>query len=284
MAPSMLCHDQAMPSISSYSANPFRQRRINTPSRFHSKKYLWIELALPNSPFGKAFHWHPVRNTKTMPSNTLRGSMDLRPPPGRRRYFRFFPLFRFGIRGSIRTQSSLDIVHDLIALMAAIYHKAIFEVNNYLRISSKFIMPPVKTVYRQYYWRVAEKNMCVKGFKRYYADVKKELETTDIIDELYPKPEDLVIEKYWLDSFVDTPLNTFLQVLGAKYLIITGTVTDACVSATVMGAWHRSYHVVVVTDAISGVVQERNECTLKLLPVRYGKLMTTSEVIGKLKR
>jgi hypothetical protein len=31
----------------------------------------------------------------------------------------------------------LDIVHDLIALMAAIYHKAIFEVNNYLRISSK---------------------------------------------------------------------------------------------------------------------------------------------------
>ena len=140
MAPSMLCHDQAMPSISSYSANPFRQRRINTPFRFHSKKYLWIELALPNSPFGKAFHWHPVRNTKTMPSNTLRGSMGLRPPPGRRRYFRFFSLFRFGIRGSTRTQSSSDIVHDLIALMAAIYHKAIFEVNNYLRISSKLYL------------------------------------------------------------------------------------------------------------------------------------------------
>ena len=64
IAPSMLCQDQAMPSISSYSASPFRHRRTKTPSRFHSEKYLWMELALPNSPLGKAFHWHPVRSTK----------------------------------------------------------------------------------------------------------------------------------------------------------------------------------------------------------------------------
>jgi len=63
-APSMLCHDQAIPSISSYSASPFRQRRENTPFRFHSKKYLWMELALPNSFFDNAFHWQPVRNKR----------------------------------------------------------------------------------------------------------------------------------------------------------------------------------------------------------------------------
>ncbi len=119
IAPSMLCQDQAIPSISSYSASPLRQARTKTPSRFHSKKYLWMELALPNSLFGKAFHWHPVRNTKIMPSNTLRGSIRFRPPPGRRRYFRFFFLFRLGIRGSIRLHNSSDTVHDLMALMAS---------------------------------------------------------------------------------------------------------------------------------------------------------------------
>jgi hypothetical protein len=117
IAPSMHCQDQAMPSISSYSANPLRQRRTKTPSRFHSKKYLWMELALPNSLFGKAFHWHPVRSTKIIPSNTLRGSIRFRPPPGRRRYFRFFLRFRFGIRGSTRFHNSSDTVHDLMALM-----------------------------------------------------------------------------------------------------------------------------------------------------------------------
>jgi len=118
MAPSILCQDQAMPSISSYSANPLRQRRTKTPSRFHSKKYLWMELALPNSLFGKAFHWHPVRSTKIMASNTLRGSIRFRPPPGRRKYFRFFFRCCFGIRGSTRLHNSSDTVHDLMALIA----------------------------------------------------------------------------------------------------------------------------------------------------------------------
>jgi len=122
IAPSMLCQDQAMPSISSYSASPLRQRRTKTPSRFHSKKYLWMELALPNSLFGKAFHWHPVRSTKIMPSNTFRGSIRFRPPPGRRKYFRFFFRLCFGIRDSTRLHNSSDTVHDLMALMESHYH------------------------------------------------------------------------------------------------------------------------------------------------------------------
>ena len=137
IVPSMLCHDQAIPSISSYSASPLRQRRTNTPWRFHSKKYWWMELALPNSSCGNAFHWHPVRNTKTMPANTLRGSMGLRPLLGRRRYFRFFARFRLGISGSTRFHSSSDTAHDLMALMAYVYYERFFNVSIYLRISSK---------------------------------------------------------------------------------------------------------------------------------------------------
>src|SRR5512136_630110 len=52
IAPSILCQRQAIPSISSYSASPLRQSFVNTLWRFHSKKYLWIELALPNSLLG----------------------------------------------------------------------------------------------------------------------------------------------------------------------------------------------------------------------------------------
>jgi len=123
IAPSILCQDQAIPSIWSYSASPLRQRRTKTPSRFHSKKYLWMELALPNSPLGKAFHWHPVRSTKIIPSNTLRASIRFRPPPGRRRYFRFFFRFHVGMRSSTRLHNSSDTVHDLMALMPCHYHE-----------------------------------------------------------------------------------------------------------------------------------------------------------------
>lgn len=38
IAPSILCHNQAIPSISSYSAKPRRHSFMNTPQRFHSRK------------------------------------------------------------------------------------------------------------------------------------------------------------------------------------------------------------------------------------------------------
>lgn len=121
MAPSMLCHDHAIPSISSYSANPLRQSFTKTPFFFHSRKYLCTELALPNSDFGKAFHWHPVRKTYTMPSSTLRGSMGFRPPPGRRKYLRFISRRGFKMSGLACSQKSSEIVHDLMAFMQHSY-------------------------------------------------------------------------------------------------------------------------------------------------------------------
>jgi hypothetical protein len=117
MAPSMLCQDQAIPSISSYSAKPLRQSFTNTPFFFHSRKYLCTELALPNSSFGKAFHWHPVRKIYTMAENTFLGSMAFRPAPARRKYLRLLSRWGFGISGSARSQNSSEIVHDLKAFM-----------------------------------------------------------------------------------------------------------------------------------------------------------------------
>lgn len=121
--PSMLCHRQAIPSTSSYSASPLRQRRTKTFFRCHSKKYLWMELGLPYTSLGSAFHWQPVRSTYIIPPKTFRGSMDFRPPPARRRYFLAFSRLCFGIRGSTLFQSSSDTVHDFIALMENVYHE-----------------------------------------------------------------------------------------------------------------------------------------------------------------
>jgi hypothetical protein len=46
IAPSMLCHRQAMPSNSSYSARPDVHKASKTPAFSHSKKRPWIALAL----------------------------------------------------------------------------------------------------------------------------------------------------------------------------------------------------------------------------------------------
>jgi len=136
MPPSMLCQAQAMPSISSYSASPLRHSRTKTPRFFHAKKYLCTELALPNRSLGNAFHWHPVRNTYTIPANIFRESSGLRPPPGRLLYFRPFSRFRRGINGSAFSQSASDTSHEYVMFMQEGYHYAPISATIYLRISS----------------------------------------------------------------------------------------------------------------------------------------------------
>ena len=136
IVPSMLCHAHAIPSISSYSAKPRRHIFTNTPSRFHSRKYLCTELALPYS-LGNALHWQPVRRTYTIAANMHRGSMGFRPPPDRLLYLRPFARLCFGISGATRSHRASDTVHDLSVLMHHSIASPFFRCNNYLRISSK---------------------------------------------------------------------------------------------------------------------------------------------------
>jgi hypothetical protein len=108
IAPSMLCHFQEMPSNPSYSANPRRQRRTKNPHFFHSWKYLCTELELPNTSFGKAFHWHPVLRTYTMAENTWRAGIGFLPPPDFRLYLWPLGRCRLGSSGSTLAHSSSE--------------------------------------------------------------------------------------------------------------------------------------------------------------------------------
>ena len=112
IAPSMLCHLQAMPSISSYSESPARHSASKKPASSHSRNRLWMALALPNRSLGMAFHWHPVRNTYTMPSKTCRGGFAGRPAPGFLTYFFPAGVMRGGISGATRSQKASVTTHD----------------------------------------------------------------------------------------------------------------------------------------------------------------------------
>jgi isochorismate hydrolase len=61
-------------------------------------------------------------------------------------------------------------------------------------------------------------------------------------------PEPLVHKRYG-DSFEDTELESTLARLGVGRLIVTGAQTDACIRATIHGAFARGYDTVLVADA-----------------------------------
>ena len=64
---------------------------------------------------------------------------------------------------------------------------------------------------------------CWKGHRRYYEDVKKELDCSDIIEEIYPESGDPVVDKFGYGAFHNTNLEDLLKARGAETNSKSGT-------------------------------------------------------------
>jgi ureidoacrylate peracid hydrolase len=73
---------------------------------------------------------------------------------------------------------------------------------------------------------------------------------TDILAELTPQLDDLIVYKSRFSGFYKTELDAKLQQMGIKYLIITGCTTSICVESTVRDAMFRDYLCVLLADCI----------------------------------
>ena len=150
-------------------------------------------------------------------------------------------------------------------------------------IYTKFITGPARTLIWNWSPEIAEANACRRHHKRYYPDVDKELDCTDIVDELYPAQEDHIVEKYGYSAFRNTNLLDVLYSLGKDTIIVTGTVTQICVEDTVHEAFHHNLNVVVASDAVSSFSDELQDAALKNINMKYGTVMGSEEIMEMLK-
>jgi len=84
-----------------------------------------------------------------------------------------------------------------------------------------------------------------KGTPLYYSTSE---ENHEIVEEIAPKENDIVIDKYRWSAFYETSLDLILRSLGVNDIIIGGVVTDGCVMTTVFDAYFRDYKVHFIKD------------------------------------
>jgi len=71
---------------------------------------------------------------------------------------------------------------------------------------------------------------------------------TDIVPELAPRPEDILVYKHRYSAFYQTELDAVLKQRGIKYLIVTGCTTSVCVESTLRDAYYRDYSCILLRD------------------------------------
>ena len=101
----------------------------------------------------------------------------------------------------------------------------------------------------------------------------------EIVDELKPQPNELVVQKRRYDGFYGTTLEHDLRVAGVDALIVTGTVANICVLHTAGSAALRWFKVIVPKDGISALTDFDMEAALRQIYFLYRGIITTADGI-----
>ncbi len=106
----------------------------------------------------------------------------------------------------------------------------------------------------------------------------------EIVDELKPYPEDIVVNKNRYSGFPNTELNVILQTLDIKYLVFLGVATNVCVESTIRDAFFHEYFPIMVSDGCGTYSPDFiQEATIFNVSEMFGWVTTSDDLVKALK-
>ena len=149
-------------------------------------------------------------------------------------------------------------------------------------IFTRFLTGPTRTFLWNWSPQAESASNCRRGLAKYYPDVDKTEQCSDVIDELKPiLPEDYVIEKYNYSSFRNTNLIDVLKSEDLDTVIVVGTVTQICVEDTVHDGFAKEIKVIVASDGCSSFQENLHVAALQNFAQKYAVVDSADNIIAK---
>jgi nicotinamidase-related amidase len=102
----------------------------------------------------------------------------------------------------------------------------------------------------------------------------------EIVAEIAPAPQDIVVYKQKPSGFFGTNLASYLQLLGCDSVIVTGTTTSGCVRATVLDAFSMNFRVALAEEGCFDRSQASHAINLCDMNAKYADVVKTAEVLA----
>lgn len=101
----------------------------------------------------------------------------------------------------------------------------------------------------------------------------------ELVPELEPRADELVLDKITMSAFAGTPLDLVLRDCGLDSYAILGVATEVGIEPTVRHSLDLGYLPILVTDACGAGHKEAGERSLETLAFAGGSLQTDTETI-----
>jgi nicotinamidase-related amidase len=104
-----------------------------------------------------------------------------------------------------------------------------------------------------------------------------------ILDEVKPMGDEIVLTKTNSSVFTGTMIDRILRNMGVRNLIFTGVVTTGCVETAVRDAADLGFACTVAEDACGAFVEEMHWASIRALRNVYSHVLTTEDVIERIR-
>jgi len=104
----------------------------------------------------------------------------------------------------------------------------------------------------------------------------------DIVPELPPGTDDVILIKQYASAFFGTSLATMLTTQGVDTLIITGCSTSGCVRATAVDAMQNGFRPIVPRECVGDRHEAPHEANLFDINAKYGDVVPLADVMAQL--
>jgi maleamate amidohydrolase len=106
----------------------------------------------------------------------------------------------------------------------------------------------------------------------------------EIVDQIAPEPDELVVVKSSASVFFGTPLISHLNLWRIDTLLMCGNATSGCVRASVVEAAAYRFKVGIIEDCCFDRTQSTHAMNLLDMDLKYGDVISSDEAIEYLKR
>ncbi|GLZ06282.1 N-carbamoylsarcosine amidase [Actinomadura sp. NBRC 104412] len=121
------------------------------------------------------------------------------------------------------------------------------------------------------------------GALRHFAAGAPDAALGEIMPEVAPRPDELVLVKQYASAFFGTSLSSTLAAARIDTLVICGVSTSGCVRATAVDAISHGYVPIVVRQAVGDRDPRPHEANLFDLQAKYAEVRDEAEVVERLK-
>jgi len=111
-----------------------------------------------------------------------------------------------------------------------------------------------------------------------YLLLPKDTPSGQIVDDLKPESDDIIMMKTTDSALTGTNLRLILNNMGIKNVICTGIFTDQCVSSTVRSLVDESFNVIVVEDCCAAATEALHNHELEIINMIYCHVVNINEV------